>query len=66
MMAMKKFMMILAMAQMMIWSCVKPEIDTPVTENINPEDVVFTAVTEATKAANIVAQYLVESMKYGS
>ena len=51
MMAMKKFMMILAMAQMMIWSCVKPEIDTPVTENINPEDVVFTAVTEATKAA---------------
>ena len=43
-------MMMFAMAQMIIWSCVKPEIDTPVIENVNPEDVVFTAMTEATKA----------------
>ena len=47
---MKKFMMMFAMAQMIIWSCVKPEIDTPVIENVNPEDVVFTAMAEATKA----------------
>ena len=44
-------MMMFAMAQMIIWSCVKPEIDTPVVENVNPEDVVFTAVAEATKTA---------------
>ena len=48
--AMKRFMMMFAMAQMIIWSCVKPEIDAPVIDNVNPEDVVFTAVTEATKA----------------
>ena len=47
---MKRFMMMFAMAQMIIWSCVKPEIDSPVIENVNPEDVVFTAMAEATKA----------------
>ena len=47
---MKKFMMMFAMAQMIIWSCVKPEIDSPAIDNVNPEDVVFSAMTEATKA----------------
>ena len=48
--AMKKFMMMFAMAQMIIWSCVKPEIDSPAVDNVDPEDVVFTAMAEATKA----------------
>ena len=49
-MTMKKFMMIFAMVQMIIWSCVKPEIESSAIENINTEDVVFTATAEATKA----------------
>lgn len=47
---MKKFVSIFAMAQMIIWSCVKPEIDTPATVTPDPEDVVFSAIVETTKA----------------
>ena len=47
---MKKFMMIFAMIQMTIWSCVKPEIESSAIGSINSEDVVFTATTEDTKA----------------
>ncbi len=48
---MKKFISIFAMAQMIIWSCVKPEIDTPATIIPDSDDVVFSATVEATKAA---------------
>lgn len=47
---MKKFISIFAAAQMMILSCVKPEIDTPATVTPDPEDVVFSATVETTKA----------------
>ena len=45
--AMKKFISMFAMAQMIIWSCAKPEIDSPATLAPNPEDVVFTALADA-------------------
>ena len=47
---MKKFISIFAMAQMIIWSCVKPEIDSPAIVTPDPEDVVFSAIVETTKA----------------
>lgn len=46
-------MTMFAMAQMIIWSCVKPELETPAVDNVNPEDVVFSATVEATKTAPV-------------
>ena len=47
--AMKKIFMMFAMAQMIIWSCAKPEFETPSIDNLNTEEVVFSATVEATK-----------------
>ena len=46
---MKKIFMMFAMAQMIIWSCAKPELETPSIDNLNTEEVVFSATVEATK-----------------
>jgi len=46
---MKKIFMMFAMAQMIIWSCAKPEFETPSIDNLNTEEVVFSATVEATK-----------------
>lgn len=49
---MKKYFMIFAMAQMVLWSCAKPEIETPATGSLNSGKVLFSATAETlTKTA---------------
>lgn len=45
--AMKKFISMFAMAQMIIWSCAKPEIDSPAPVAPDTDGVVFTALADA-------------------
>ena len=44
---MKKYISMFAMAQMIIWSCAKPEIDTPASVTPDTDGVVFTALADA-------------------
>lgn len=61
---MKKYFMMLAMAQMVLWSCAKPEIETPATGSLNEDKVLFSAtaeiLTRTTPAAGGVVTWTME------